>query len=506
VSGNCGILKHVINIKDSDPIKRAPRRIPLHLKEEVNRIIEEMKSQGVIEESQSPWASPVVLVKKKDGSVRFCVDYRKLNAVTVKDSYPLPHIEDILDQLSGNSWFSTLDLKSGYWQVKVRLEDREKTAFSVGNGLWQFTVMPFGLCTAPATFARLMEKVLQDILFKICLVYLDNVIVFSKSFEEMISNLRKVFLRFRAANLKINPKKCSLFGKEVKYLGHIVSERDITTDPEKITVVENWPTPQNRKQIRSFLGFCSYYRKFVEGFSIIAKPLFWLTENQIRFEWSQTCQEAFEKLKQKLISSPVLSFPTGHGEFILDTDASNHGIGAVLSQIQDGTERVIAYYSRVLSKAEENYCVTRRELLAIVESLKSFHHYLYGRKFLIRTDHISLRWLMFKDLEGQLARWLERLQQYEFQIIHRKGQLHKNADGLSRRPCAEIGCAYCAKAKLKENSIARIVLGEDNLEEWRKQLEDPVISLFLRGKELGRRPLHEEIAMQDISARIYWSY
>lgn len=294
----------------------------------------------------------------------------------------------------------------------------------MGNGLWQFTVMPFGLCNAPATFERLMEKVLQDILFKICLVYLDDVIVFSKSFEEMISNLRKVFLRFRAADLKINPKKCSLFGKEVKYLGHIVSERDITTDPEKITAVENWPTPRNRKQIRSFLGFCSYYRKFVKGFSIIAKPLFLLTENQIRFEWSQTCQEAFEKLKQKLISSPVLSFPTGHEEFILDTDASNHGIGAVLSQIQDGTERVIAYYSRVLNKAEKNYCVTRRELLAIVESLKSFHHYLYGRKFLIRTDHISLRWLMsFKDLEGQLARWLERLQQYEFQIIHRKGQL-----------------------------------------------------------------------------------
>ena len=198
-----------------------------------------MKSQGVIEESRSPWVSPVVMVKKKDGSLRFCVDYRKLNSITIKDSYPLPRVEDILDQLSGNSWFSTLDLKSGYWQVKLNSKDKEKTAFSVGNGLWQFNVMPFGICNAPATFERLMERVLQNILSKICLVYLDDVIVFSKTFEEMIENLRKVFLRLRSANLKLNPKKCSLFGREVKYLGHIVSEQGITTDLEKISAVKN---------------------------------------------------------------------------------------------------------------------------------------------------------------------------------------------------------------------------------------------------------------------------
>lgn len=300
-----------------------------------------------------------------------------------------------------------MDLKSGYWQIKISPEDKEKTAFSVGNGLWQFTVMPFGLCNAPATFERLMERVLQHILFKICLVYLDDVIVSSKSFEEIMENLREIFLRLRLANLKVNPKKCSLFGREVKYLGHVVSKQEITTDPEKISAVKDWPIPKNKKQIRSFLGI----RKFVKGFSLIAKPLFSLTENQVRFEWTKTCNEAFEKLKRKLISSPILSFPEKFGEFVLDTDASNHGIGAVLSQIQNGSEKVIAYFSRVLSKTEKNYCVTRRELLAMVESMKSFHHYLYGRKFLIRTDHISLRWLMsFKDLEGQLARWMERLQ------------------------------------------------------------------------------------------------
>jgi len=326
--------------------------------------------------------------------------------------------------------------------------------------------MPFGLCNAPATFERLMEKVLQDILSKVRLVYLDDVIVFSKIFEEMMANLRKVFLRLRMANLKINPQKCSLFGKEVKYLGHIVSERGISTDPEKISAVKNWPVPQNRKQLRSFLGFCFYYRKFIKGFSLIAKPLFTLTEHQVKFEWSSSCQKAFQELKQKLISSPILSFPKEQGQFILDTDASNHGVGAVLSQVQNGTEKVIAYLSRVLNKAERNYCITRRELLAIVASLKSFHHYLYGRKFKIRTDHFSFKWLMsFKDLEGQLARWLERLQQYEFETIHPKGHLHQNADGLSRRPCSELGCAYYAKVELKESFVVRIILREDNLEE-----------------------------------------
>jgi len=333
--------------------------------------------------------------------LRFCVDYRKLNAVTVKDSYFLPRIDDLLDQLSGNAWFTTLDLKSGYWQIKIRPEDKEKTAFSVGNGLWQFTVIPFGLCNAPATFKRLMERILQGLVTKICLVYLDDVIVFRKTFEEMAENLEEIFIRFPKANLRINPKKCNLFGRQVKYLGHVITANGISTDPEKTNAVEEWPVPQSKKQVRSFLGFCSYYRKFVKNFSIIAKPLFVLTENQVKFLWTEQCQQAFDKLKQTLIAAPLLSFPSEEEKFILDTDASGHGIGAVLSQEQEGTEKVIAYFSRVLSKVERNYCVTRRELLAMVKSIKHFHHYLYGRRFLIRTDHASLRWLMsFKDLEG----------------------------------------------------------------------------------------------------------
>lgn len=513
VAGNCDVVAHGINVKDSLPIKQIPRRVPLLLRKEVNEILEEMKRQGVIEESHSPWVSPAVLVRKKDGTIRFCVDYRKLNSVTVKDCFPLPRIDDILDQLSGNSWFTTLDLKSGYWQIKIREEDKEKTAFSIGNGLWQFTVMPFGLCNAPATFERMMEEVLQGILNKICLVYLDDVIIFGKDFSEMLKNLKLVFQRLKLANLKVNPKKCVFFGKKIKYLGHVISAEGVSTDPEKITAVKNWPVPHNKKQLRSFLGFCSYYRRYVKGFSSLAKPLFVLTENQVKFSWDEKCQIAFEELKQVLSSSPCLSFPKGEGEFILDTDASKIGIGSILSQRQDGKERVIAYFSRVLSKAEKNYCITRRELLAIVDSLKSFRHYLLGRKFIIRTDHISLRWLMsFRDLEGQLARWLEKLQEYDFEVVHRKGVAHKNADGLSRRECETEGCIYCEKIERKFaegtfNSVARIILTEETLEDWRRdQMEDSSISLILQGKEEGVRPSRSELDPEDVSAQLYWSY
>jgi len=513
VAGNCNVVNHVINVKDTSPIKQVPRRIPIHLREEVNKIIHEMKENGVIEESYSPWISPAVLVKKKDGSLRFCVDYRKLNAVTVKDSYPLPRIDDILSQLAGNIWFSTLDLKSGYWQIKIRPEDRQKTAFSIGSGLWQFTVMPFGLCNAPATFERLMEKVLGKLISKICLVYLDDVIVFGKKFSEMLINLGKVFECFRLANLKINPKKCVLFKKDVKFLGHVVSSQGVTTDPEKIAAVREWPIPHSKKQLRSFLGFCSYYRRFVRNFSSIAKPLYVLTEDKVKFFWGKEQQHVFETLKQALTSSPILSFPSGDEKFILDTDASNIGIGAVLSQIQGGEEKVIAYFSRVLNKAERNYCVTRRELLAMVDSMKSFRHYLLGRRFMIRTDHFSLKWLMsFKDLEGQLARWLEKLQEFDFEILHRKGITHRNADGLSRRECEESGCLFCIKVEGKSAvasgvRVARMVFEGEVLSSWQKdQQQDPCISVFLQAKKNGTGPPIVNMTSEEVSFRVYRSY
>ena len=331
--GRTKVVKHKIETGDARPIKQPPRRIPAHMTEEVNAQIDEMMRKGVIEPSTSPWASGIVLVKKKDGTMRFCIDYRRLNAVTIKDAYPLPRIDDFLDQLSGNSWFSTLDLFTGYWQVEVEEGDRAKTAFATRRGLFQFRQMPFGLCTAPATFQRLMETVLAGLQWEICLVYLDDVIVFGKTFEGMLQNLRTVFDCLANAGLKLKPKKCALFSKQVRYLGHVISGEGVATDPEKVAAVAQWPTPISLKEVRSFLGLCGYYRRYIEGFASIAKCLHSLSENDKPFVWSKDCQEAFDTLKGKLTNAPILAHPDFSQPFTLDTDASNQAIGAVLSQI-----------------------------------------------------------------------------------------------------------------------------------------------------------------------------
>ena len=288
--GKTGLAKYDINTGDAIPVRQHPRRPPLAQREEAFKAVEDMQKQGIIEPSVSPWASPVVLVKKKDSSTRFCVDYRKLNDLTKKDSYPLPRIDSTLDELAGSTWFSTLDLKSGYWQVEVEEKDREKTAFSVGNGLWQYNVMAFGLCNAPATFERLMENVLGDLR---CLIYLDDVIVHASTFERELERLRLVLSRLRAANLKLNPKKCKLFRCKVSFLGHVVCAEGVTTDSDKIEAVKTWPVPRNAKEVRRFVGLCTYYRRFVRSFSDVARPLHKLTEKGQSFERTKPCEESF---------------------------------------------------------------------------------------------------------------------------------------------------------------------------------------------------------------------
>ena len=454
------VFKHEIDTGDAKPIKQPPRRVPLKQRKIEEEEIDKMLTEGVIEPSTSPWASGVVLVEKKDGSVRFCVDYRRINSVTKKDAYPLPRIDQSLDALSGAVWFITLDLASGYWQMEMAEKDKPKTAFATSKGLFQFKVMPFGLANAPASFERLMEHVLMGLQWQKCLIYLDDVIVFGKSFDEAMKNLVVILERFRKANLKLKAKKCSLFKKSVTYLGHVVSEEGISCDPAKIEAVQSWEAPTNKTEVQSFLGLAGYYRKFISHFSSIASPLYDLTKKNKEFVWSSECQKAFESLKGALTSHSILAYPREKGRFILDTDASGYGIGAVLSQLQDGQEKVIAYASKTLNKYQRRYCTTYRELLAVVTFIKQFHHYLYGQEFTVRTDHASLIWLKnFQNTVGVLCRWISTIETYSPTWEHRSGSLHLNADALSRkkpRRCKRDDCPDCTSPEYVMHAVQSV--------------------------------------------------
>ena len=447
--GQTGMVQHQIHTGEHPPIKQRPRREPLGMQGAVKEELQKMLDKKIIEPSNSAWASPIVLVKKRDNTIRFCVDYRKLNEVTQKDAYPLPRIEDNLDALRGSKLFSTLDLASGYWQVQMDPAHKHKTAFCTKYGLYQFNVMPFGLCNAPGTFERLMETVLRGMQWERAVLYLDDIIIFSDTVSEHMIRLEEIFQRLQKANLMLKPAKCHFFQRQVEFLGHIVNAEGVSTDPHKIEAIVNWEVPKRVKDVRAFLGITGYYRRFIKDYAQIAKPLHQLTEKSSNFEWTGEVHEAFETLKAALVQAPILGYPS-HDEgdrFILDTDASNCHIGGVLSQLQNGQEKVIAYGSKVLSQAERNYCVTRRELLAVVHFCVQFKHYLIGRKFTLRTDHGALTSLFhFKQPEGQIARWLETLSEFDMEIVHRPGRVHSNGDALSRRPC-KLSCPTCIKGE-----------------------------------------------------------
>ena len=320
-----------------------------------------MLDQDVIEPSSSEWNSPICLVAKKSGECRFCVDLRALNAVTRLDTYPLPRIDETLDR------FSTLDMASGYWQIPPNPHDRCKTSFAIpGTGTYMFKVMCFGLKNAPSSFSRLMEVVLRQQQYEKCLVYLDDIIVLGETFDIALENLNSVFLRLRQAHLQLKANKCKLFQTEVVFLGHLVSEFGISCDPEKIRVLKDWPGPRDKTDIKSFLGLVGYYRKMVPAFADLASPLTKLTKKKVKFLWGPEQETAFERLKDCLMQPPVLAFPheTG-GQFVLDCDSSAVEIGSVISQIQNNNEKVIAYGSRTLNQAQQNYCTTKREFYSI---------------------------------------------------------------------------------------------------------------------------------------------
>ena len=336
--GETSLVEMHIDTGDSSPRKQPVRRIPFAVRQEVATQLRKMQDSGVIQASNSPWASPVVLVRKRDGSLWFCIDYRDLNSVTKADTFPLPRVDELLDQLGRSKYFSTLDLASGYWQVPVHPASREKTAFITHQGLYEFQVMPFGLKNAPAMFQRLMQRVLHGLNPEegpdFVSVYLDDVLVFSETLEEHLRHLHSVMDRLAAAGLKLKPSKCRFIRQEVEYLGHVLTPNGLKPNPERVTAVTNFPIPQSVREVRQFLGLASYYRRFVQGFAKIAQPLHALTQKGATFDWSTDCQNALETLKSRLVQAPVLAYPDFSKSFVLETDASIKGLGAVLSQTQ----------------------------------------------------------------------------------------------------------------------------------------------------------------------------
>lgn len=427
--------EHRIETGDAAPIYRHPYPLSRDKADVVRRQVREMLDSGVIESSNSPWAAPVVLVPKKDGSSRFCVDYRLLNNVTREDRYPLPLIPVVLRNIGCAVVWSSLDLQSGYWQVKIAPEHRPKTAFITPEGLYQFRVMPFGLRNAPSSFQRMINRILRPVLGKTCECYLDDIVIYSPSLERHHEDVREVLGLLHRAGLTLKPEKCHFFQRELNFLGYHISGEGMRPQASKTQAVLDFPAPQKAQHIRQFLGLCSWHKAFIPHFSDVAGPLYALTKKKQRWLWGPNEQRAFAQLKELMTQAPVLGLPDETASLELYTDASDTGLGAELGQRKsDGSYEVLAYASRALRPPEKNYSVTEKECLALVWACDRLRVYL-SRPFRVYTDHAALAWLQTKrELKGRLARWAIQLQEYTIQITPRKGAQMVTADALSRNP------------------------------------------------------------------------
>lgn len=429
------VLHHEIDTGDAKPIKQKYYLTSPYMQAKINAELDRMLSLGVIKKSESPWSNPMIAVKKSNGNIRLCMDSRKLNAITKKDAYPLPHIAGILGRFVGTKFLSSIDLKDAFWQVPLSESSKEKTAFTIPTrGLFEFNVMPFGLHNAPQTQCRLMDQVLGADLHPYVFVYLDDIVVATETFEHHIKLLEEVAIRLKRANLSINVEKSKFCVSEISYLGYIVNENGLRTDPEKMEAILNYAIPKSVKDVRRLIGLGNWYRRFIPDFSSIVSPITELMKGKVKkFKWTDQANSAFLKLKSALISAPVLSNPDFSRPFKIQCDASDIGIGAVLSQDFDEGEKVIAYMSAKLTSTQRKYTATERECLAVLMALDKFRPYVDGVHFTVITDHASLLWLLnLKDPTGRLSRWALKMQHFDMTLVHRKGKENVVPDALSR--------------------------------------------------------------------------
>ena len=429
-----GVQHHIPLETDATPVKQQLRRVPFAYREGVKSDLKAMLKDGVIENSSSEWASPMVIVKKPSGDLRICVDYRKLNEVTKVASYPLPNITETLDRLADAKFFTTIDMVSGYHQIEVAPEDRYKTAFISPFGLFQYCRLPFGLAGAPGTFQAVIEDMLQVLDAEDVMAYLDDVICFHSSFEEHLKGVERLLQTIRKSGFKLSGRKCQFATRSVKFLGHVIDRDGLRPQPEKLDIIHEWKPPHNEAELRRFLGVCTFWRRFVKDFARIAVPLHDLL-NKPEFVWSSQCDSAFKQLKEMLCSSVTLKLPDRQGRFIVSCDASDKAVGFVLEQSDvSGGRRPVAFGGRKLNKAECNYSTTEKECLAVIEALKAYRPYLLGHEFDLFTDHEALKWLLTRTKEhsGRLWRWVDKFREFQCKVHHIAGSKNTVADALSR--------------------------------------------------------------------------
>lgn len=449
ILGHTHLITHKIDTGDSLPIKQRCYRLSPEKQKALINEVDKMLKWNVIEQCESPWLSPVLITPKKNGEWRFCVDSRKLNSVTRRDAYSLPLISEILDNLKNAKYLSSIDIAKAFWEIPLNPADKDKTAFYVpGRGMYRFKVMPFGLTNSPATQQRLMDMLFTPDFDNKVFCYLDDIVIISDTFEEHISLLLKVHEKLSFANLTINFEKSQFFRKELKYLGFVVGEHGLRADPDKIRAILEYPTPTSRKEVRRFIGTCSWFRRFIANFSTIASPLNRLTcsgKNAPKFVWNPEAESAFVKLKEALVTTPVLACPDFNLPFSVHCDASNFGIGAMLTQHQNDKEVVIAYMSKALNKNQQNYSTTERETLAVITALEHWRCYLdNGKQFTIYTDHAALKWFQnLSNPSGRLARWTLRLSCFNFILKHKKGKDNVVPDLLSRSKTHDSEDSQC---------------------------------------------------------------